>query len=142
MIVMTYTAARVKQEIAKEGILPFPRFFAQNTDLSLGRVLKALQSKGHFGSLLKTGSWLSPEHHSEKTPVGAFVLHFLSCLILISATWSMEPDKAYELLTTLSVYVINCFFGFFVGLGILILRWKGPPDTEICTDENGKQQQQ
>lgn len=133
MIVMTYTAARVKQEIAKEGILPYPRFFAQNTDLSLGRLLAWLRRRGHLASLLQK-SWLLPEHHSEKTPVGAFVLHFLSCLILIFATWGMTPDAAYELLTTLCVYVLNCFFGFWVGLGILILRWKGPPESAACDE--------
>lgn len=140
MIVMTYTAARVKQEIAKEGILPYPHFFAQNTDLSLGRLLAWLRAKGLFARLLQK-SWLLPEHHSEKTPVGAFVLHFLSCLILIFATWGMRPDAAYELLTTLSVYVINCFFGFWVGLGILILRWKGPPETEEVGAGGGKDEE-
>jgi hypothetical protein len=129
MIVMTYTAARVKQEIAKEGILPYPKFFAQNTDLSLGRLLNWLRNKGIFPKLLRT-SWLRPEHHSEKTPVGAFVLHFLSCLILIFSTWGLSPDDAYNLLTTLSVYVINCFFGVFIGLGVLILRFKGPPPSD------------
>lgn len=32
IVVMTYTAARVKQEIAKEGILPGRRFFASNKE--------------------------------------------------------------------------------------------------------------
>lgn len=139
MIVMTYTAARVKQEVAKEGILPYPKFFAQNTDLSLGRVLKWLRHKGYFSRLLAK-SWLLPEHHSEKTPAGAFVLHFFSCLILIFATWGMTPDAAYDLLTTLSVYVINCFFGFFIGLGILILRWKGPPDIQSSSFASGAEE--
>jgi amino acid transporter len=128
IIVMTYTAARVKQEIAKEGILPFPKFFAQNTDMSLGRVLHWLQNKGWFGALLRS-RWLSPQEHTEKTPVGAFVLHFFSCLVLIFSTWSMAPDAAYTLLTSLSSYVINGFFGSLLGLGILILRFKGPPQT-------------
>jgi hypothetical protein len=54
MIVMTYTAARVKQEIAKEGILPYPRFFAQNTDLSLGRLLAWLRANvGQYRSAMR-----------------------------------------------------------------------------------------
>lgn len=134
MIVMTYTAARVKQEVAKEGILPYAKFFAQNTDLSLGRLLHWFRRNGWFPSLLRK-RWLLPENHSEKTPIGAFFLHFFSCLILIFATWGMKADDAYDLLTTLSVYVINCFFGFFVGLGILILRFKGPPPSQVVEEE-------
>lgn len=134
MIVMTYTAARVKQEVAKEGVLPYAKFFAQNTDLSLGRLLQWFRRKGWFASLLRQ-SWLLPENHSEKTPIGAFFLHFFSCLILIFATWGMKADAAYDLLTTLSVYVINCCFGFFVGLGILVLRFKGPPPTAAVDED-------
>ncbi|KAK7416811.1 hypothetical protein QQX98_005004 [Neonectria punicea] len=128
IIVMTYTAARVKQEIAKEGIIPYAKFFAQDTDMSLGRVLSWFQKKGWFSSLLHI-RWFSPEEHSERTPVGAFVLHLASCLILVFATWGMTPDNAYTLLTSLSAYVINAFFGTFLGLGILILRLRGPPVT-------------
>ncbi|KAK2017262.1 high-affinity methionine permease [Colletotrichum eremochloae] len=128
IIVMTYTAARVKQEIAKEGILPWPKFFAQNTDMSIGRLIRWFQKKGWFISLHRV-RWLSPEHHTERTPVGALVLHFVSCVILIFATYGMKPDKAYTLLTSLSSYVINAFIGTFLGLGILILRFRGPPRT-------------
>ncbi|GKT65174.1 high-affinity methionine permease [Colletotrichum tofieldiae] len=121
IIVMTYTAARVKQEIAKE-------FFAQNTDMSIGRLIRWFQKKGWFVSLHRI-RWLSPEHHSERTPVGALVLHFVSCVILIFATYGIEPTPAYNLLTSLSAYVINAFIGTFLGLGILILRFRGPPIT-------------
>ncbi|KAF4972145.1 hypothetical protein FSARC_1220 [Fusarium sarcochroum] len=130
IIVMTYTAARVKQEIAKEGIIPYAKFFAQDGDISVGRLLHWLKKKGMFSSLLST-RWLSPEDHRERTPVGAFVLHLCSCFILIFATWGMNYTNSYTLLTSLSAYVINAFFGIFLGLGILILRFKGPPRTDI-----------
>ncbi|ENH63944.1 High-affinity methionine permease [Fusarium oxysporum f. sp. cubense race 1] len=129
IIVMTYTAARVKQEIAKEGIIPYAKFFAQDGDISLGRLLSWLKKRGMFSSLLST-RWLSPEDHRERTPVGAFVLHLTSCFILIFATWGMNYFNSYTLLTSLSAYVINAFFGIFLGLGILILRFKGPPQTD------------
>ncbi|KFA80227.1 hypothetical protein S40288_07930 [Stachybotrys chartarum IBT 40288] len=130
--VMTYTATRVKAQIAKTGIIPFPKFFGQNTDLSLGRVLYWLQRKGYFPSLFKL-KWFSPEYHSEKTPFGALLLHFAFCLILILSTWSLEPNAAYNLLTSLSSYVINGFMGTFLGLGILILRFRGPPAASVLT---------
>ncbi|KAF5665146.1 high-affinity methionine permease [Fusarium heterosporum] len=129
IIVMTYTAARVKQEIAKEGVIPYAKLFAQDGDISLGRLLSWFQKKGMFSSLLST-RWLSPEDHRERTPVGAFLLHLTSCFILLFATWGMKYGDAYTLLTSLSAYVINAFFGIFLGLGILILRFKGPPRTD------------
>ncbi|EFQ31979.1 high-affinity methionine permease [Colletotrichum graminicola M1.001] len=142
IIVMTYTAARVKQEIAKEGILPWPKFFAQNTDMSIGRLIRWFQKKGWFVSLHRV-RWLSPEHHTEKTPVGALVLHFVSCVILIFATYGIQPTTAYTLLTSLSAYVINAFIGTFLGLGILILRFRGPPRTvaEDDASTNGRDSQ-
>jgi amino acid transporter len=134
IIVMTYTAARVKQEIAKEGIIPFAKFFAQNKDLSLGRLLRWFHHKGYFSSLLRF-KWFSPEEHSEKTPVGALLLHLLSCLVLIMATWSLDPDTAYTLLTSLSSYLINAVSGTFLALGILILRFRGAsPTTSAGSD--------
>jgi hypothetical protein len=136
IIVMTYTAARVKQEIAKEGVIPFPRFFAQSTDMSLGRLLRAMQKKGWFTSILSS-RWLSPEAHREKTPVGALILHCLSCVVLIFATWGLPVDTAYSILTSLSSYVINGIIGTFIGLGILILRFKGPANT-VATTEKGQ----
>ena len=125
VIIMTFTAARMKQEIAKEGILPFARFFAQDEDLSLGRLLRWLRGRGWFASVLRH-RWLSPEAHQEKTPVGAFVLHFGSCIVLILATSQLKPDDAYNVLTSAWVYLFPAFFGFFIAVGILILRFKGP----------------
>ncbi|KAI9152033.1 High-affinity methionine permease [Paramyrothecium foliicola] len=137
IIVMTYTAARVKQEIAKEGIIPFAKFFAQNKDLSLGRLLRWFHRRGHFSFLMRL-KWLAPEEHSDKTPVGALVLHLLSCIILILATWGLEPDTAYTLLTSLSSYLINAFSGTFLALGILILRIRGISASNMIGADEGE----
>lgn len=111
IIVMTYTATRVKQEIAKTGILPYSKFFADNRDFSVGRFLRWLRDdKQKFTSVLRDG-FLSPEQHSEKTPIGAFLLHIASCVILLFATAGMSGDNAYGLLTKLYAYVINAFNG-------------------------------
>lgn len=129
IIVMTYTAARVKQEIAKSGILPYSKFFADNRDFSVGRVLRWVRDdKKKFTSILRDGL-LSPEQHSEKTPIGAFLLHIGSCIILVFATAGMTSDEAYVLLTRLYAYVINAFNGILLSLGILFLRFLGPPTT-------------
>ncbi|EXJ54526.1 hypothetical protein A1O7_09866 [Cladophialophora yegresii CBS 114405] len=126
IIVMTYTAARVKQEIAKEGLLPWPRFFGQNKDLSFGRLLRWAQRNETisklFGSILRL-RWLAPEHHSERTPVGALVLHLLTCIILLFATYGATPQTAYLLLTGIAAYVVNACFGSLLAAGILYLRF-------------------
>lgn len=127
IVVMTYTAARVKQEIAKNGILPFAKFFAHNSDVSVGHVLKWIQRKGWFRSIMKF-RWFSPEEHMEKTPVGALILHELSCIILICITLALSANNAYTILVNLAAYVIYAFFGALLGLGILILRFAGPPE--------------
>lgn len=129
IIVMTYTAARVKQEIAKTGILPYSKFFADNRDFSVGRLLRWVRDDKHkFTSILRNG-FLSPEQHSEKTPIGAFLLHIGSCIILLFATAGMTGDNAYNLLTRLYAYLINAFNGVLLSSGMLILRFLGPPVT-------------
>lgn len=126
IIVMTYTAARMKQEIAKEGFLPFSKFFAQSRDWSLGRLLFWLESTERMKWLTK---WLIPENHSEPTPVGALILHLLSCIILIFATWNLSADAAYTLLSGFISYLVTAFFGFLLSLGLLKLRIRGPCST-------------
>jgi amino acid transporter len=131
IIVMTYTAARVKQEVAKEGILPWPKFFGQNKDFSLGRFLRwAQRTKAinrPFHRILRM-RWLAPEEHSERTPVGALFLHLVTCIILLLATYGRQPDDAYKILTGLAAYVVNGCFGTLLAAGILYLRFKESRD--------------
>jgi len=123
IIVMTYTAARMKQEIAKQGFLPYPQFFGRNTDLSIGRLTEYLRSKA--GMSLR---FITPENHRDPTPVGALVLHLASCIVLIFATVGMTTShEAYSLLTGLAAYLVTAFFGSFLALGILLLQIFGPP---------------
>lgn len=84
IVVMTFIAARVKQEIAKEGILPFPKFFGQTKNLSFGRFLNRIQSDKHsflnrmFHWLLKQ-PWLDPQEHSQETPLGSKYFPRINC---------------------------------------------------------------
>ncbi|KAI9767776.1 MAG: hypothetical protein M1840_005457 [Geoglossum simile] len=122
IIVVTFTAARVKQEIAKEGMIPWPKFFAQNYDFSLGRVLRWARRTQATNRLLGM-RWLAPENHSERTPVGTLLLHLVACTILLFATYGQQPRDAYYLLTSQTVYVINGCFGTLLAAGILYLRF-------------------
>jgi hypothetical protein len=127
IIVTTYTAARMKQEIAKQGFVPFARFFAMNADVSIGRLVIYLRQKSWWIPFFS-----SPEEHREATPVGALVLHMVACIVLIWSTYGLRPADAYGVLTNFSAYLITAFFGMFLALGILILRFYGPPATEAA----------
>lgn len=118
----------MKQEIAKEGILPFAKFFAQSTNLSFGRFLKWIQSDKHsfinkrFHWLLKQ-KWLDPREHSQETPFGALFLHWSFTTIMIIGTIQLQPSTAYGLLVDLYSYTVVAVFGFAIAVGMLKLRF-------------------
>jgi amino acid transporter len=108
IIVMTYTAARVKQEIAKEGILPFRRMLANSKRSIVIPVRKLWKSKY--------------ETLPEEVPVGALILHFTMSILLILGTWPLTTPDTYSLLVDLYSYSIDATFGVCVGFGLLFLR--------------------
>ncbi|KAF0638008.1 hypothetical protein FPSE5266_10875 [Fusarium pseudograminearum] len=151
IVVMTYTAARMKQEIAKQGFLPFTCFFARNRDVSLGKFLMWLEGgerkttnqgvvdtqgndarnvTGNRKPRSRFFKFFNPSNHIEKTPVGALVLHFISCIVLILATYNTSAGNAYSILSGLAAYLTSALFGFLLSLGILILHFRGPPITQ------------
>ncbi|KFY45977.1 hypothetical protein V494_00677 [Pseudogymnoascus sp. VKM F-4513 (FW-928)] len=109
IVVMTYTAARVKQEIAKEGILPFRAFLSRSYP-SVRIPIRAL-----WGSKRPT--------LREDVPLPALVLHFSVSVILILATWRLTTAATYTLLVDLYSYTIDAAFGAFVGFGLLYMRF-------------------
>lgn len=100
----------MKQEIAKEGILPWSRFFAENRNFR----------------------WLFWRHrhraeqehqqHGEATPIGALLLHWVFSLIMILASFALSPINSYRLYVNLYSFSIDAMFGFVVGGGLLYLR--------------------
>lgn len=135
VVVWTFTAARMKQEIAKQCYLPFSKFFAMEKDISLGRFLLWLEGS-KTRSERRRISFLNPSNHREKTPVGAFALHLISCIILICATFGIESNDAYITLSSLFSYLLAAWFGAFLALGILILHIRGPPATQPVQTPN------
>jgi hypothetical protein len=127
-MVMTFVAARVKQEIAKEGVLPFAKYFGSNTNLSIGRFLARIQRKDssfatrHLGWLLKR-RWMSVTEHSQETPFGALTLHWLFTIVMIIATIRLKPASAYVLLVNLYTYTVVSCFGCLLSIGMLRLRF-------------------
>jgi len=128
IVVMTFTASRVKQEIAKEGILPWPKFFGQSKDLSFGRLLTWIGKDNHtfvndkFHWLLRQ-PWLNPREHTQETPFGALFLHWLFTIFMILVTIHLSPTDAYGVLVNLYSYTVVAVFGFAIAVGMLKLRF-------------------
>lgn len=101
---MTFTLSRVKQEIAKEGVIPFAKFFGENRTLF-----------ARYRS--KNGS-----DPPEPTPLGALFLHWLCAVVLILITWPMQPSAAYRILGNLYVYLIDVVPTCVLAIGMLCLR--------------------
>ena len=117
---MKLTVSKVKQEIAKEGVLPFSLFFATSTTTPYA-YLKAK----FFPSRLRS----SQQSHPEQSPVAALLLHWIFSVILIGATSGNIPSVAYVILVSLYSYAIVVIVGFFVATGLLYLRLIHPDRT-------------
>lgn len=118
VIVSTYTAARVKQEIAKEGILPFSKLIARNYD-ALSRITNCFRRRPSQKSLAANG-W---ESLHEKTPLAALLLHCFFSLLIIFCTWGVSsPPSAYAVVLGIYSYVIDAVMAVTIGVGLLCLR--------------------
>lgn len=103
----------MKQEIAKEGILPFSLFFATGRTTFVARMLARWQHR----VAAQTAT-----DHLEQTPIPALGLHWVSSVFLITITSFLKPHTAYNLLTSLYSYVIVILLGFVVSGGLLLLH--------------------
>jgi len=108
ILVFTYTAARVKQEIAKEGIIPFRRFFASSIKSARIPIRKL------WGSKLET--------LPEDIPFGALILHFSMSVLLVLGTWQLTAFATYSLLVDLYSYTIEATFSTIIGFGLVYQR--------------------
>jgi hypothetical protein len=117
----------VKQEIAKEGVLPWLKFFGSNKNFSFGRFLAWIQSSDNLASRnfawLLQQPWMDPREHSQETPVGALFLHWTFTVVMILVTNHLSPTDAYNFLVNLYSYTIPAIFGFLVAIGMLKLRF-------------------
>jgi hypothetical protein len=126
VIVFTFTAARVKQEVAKEGIFPFSLYLASSYDFSFRHGFRRLPAH-------KAGHHL----HTQKAPAAALALHWTVTTILILAcvlgtaaetatqgTFSHLPG--YSLLVMAYAYGLDIIWFTIIGVAMLRLRlWPG-----------------
>jgi hypothetical protein len=103
----------VKQEIAKEAILPYSLFFATGRTTFVARILARWQHR--------TPNETATDH-LEQTPIPALGLHWCSSIFLIAITAFLKPRTAYNVLTSLYSYVIVILIGFLVSGGLLLLH--------------------
>ncbi len=135
VIVFTFTAARVKQEVAKEGVLPFSLYLASGYEFSLRHGFRRLPAHAAGHSL-----------HTKKAPAAALALHWTVTTVLILAavlgtaaangatteegTFSHLPG--YSLLVTASTYGLDMIWFCVIGFAMLWLRlWPGREWREI-----------
>jgi Amino acid permease len=119
VIVQTFTAARVKQEIAKEGILPYSAFFARNFDLR--SLFGGRRGKGPVSQPGGGGGGCMVARTGE-TPAGAFLLHWAFAVLLIVASIPQRANDTYKTYVAVYSYTVDALFGCLVGAGLLYLR--------------------
>lgn len=128
LVIMTFTASRgtslapiltsslivhcntVKQEIAKEGVLPFSKFFAMSNITP-------------FAWMKGKAQLPSSSEEDERSPMPALFLHWVFTMLLIAATSSLAPSVAYQVLVSLYSYTIVAMGGFLTAGGLLYLHW-------------------
>ena len=91
----------VKQEIAKEGVLPFSAFWRSEYRSPFRRLFRPIPPVGGF---------------EERTPVPALFLHWLSSLILVLAP---PAGNTYTIFTRLYSFMTLAWFGVFLAGGLL-----------------------
>lgn len=109
--VTTFTAVRIKQEIAKEGILPKSLYIAASYTTPYGMFQK----------------WFSKrplrEDEIDKAPTLAFSLHWFSSVFLIAVMAPLaDTRESYLILTSLYSYSVNTLIGFWVSVGLIIVK--------------------
>jgi hypothetical protein len=118
----------VKQAIAKEGIVPSAKFFAQTKNLSFGRLTYWIRSDRHMFitknlDWLLRQRWMDPLQHSQETPVGALFIHWLFTIIMILVTIRLNPIDAYGIVVNIYSYTVVAVLGFAIAMGMLKLRF-------------------
>ncbi|KAL2127849.1 hypothetical protein VTI74DRAFT_10088 [Chaetomium olivicolor] len=128
VIVFTFTAARVKQEIAKEGVLPFSLQLASSYEFHWRRWPYFSRLPDHTGT-----NYL----HAEKAPAGALALHWtVTTVFILGAVLGTSAETAtdgtfshlpgYSFLLTAYAYAFAVFWFTVIGVGMMYLRlWPG-----------------
>lgn len=112
ILAMTYTASRVKQEIAKEGIIPRSLFFSAS-----------YTTPYHWWKVRRVEP-NDDDPDADHTPMPALLLHWLASMFMIAVTSMLESAVAYNFLVSLYSYTLMIMTGFFTAAGLVYLGFK------------------
>ena len=123
VIVFTFTAARVKQEVAKEGVLPFSLFFASSYSFSFRHGFRRMPP-----------SRSSYQLHTSRAPAAALALHWaVTCILIIAVVFgtaraptAFAHVPAYYLVLAAYAYGLDIIWFSCIGVAMVVLRlWPG-----------------
>lgn len=104
----------MKQEIAKEGVLPFSIFFATSSATPYAWIKERI-----WPSSRQPGS---ERPAAEESPAAALLLHWFFSVLLVGCTAANDPSVAYTVLVALYSYTLVIVVGFLVAAGLLYLK--------------------
>ncbi|KAK0754354.1 amino acid/polyamine transporter I [Schizothecium vesticola] len=126
LLAQTYTASRVKQEIAKEGILPHWMWFAESRDTLHARWSRRNQANANVDAnadINANANANAARASAEQAPYAATLLHWVFEVFLVLVVGlSLPPNKAYNFLTYIYTFVIVGILGFLTVCGLLYLK--------------------
>ena len=113
-LAQTFTGSRVKQEIAKEGILPWSHQLSADSMTLIARLTTPQDRR------------FSPDHiddHPEQTPLMATLLHWALTVLLVAVVGgALPPTQAYKMLSYVKAYTIIGVMGLLTCGGLLYLK--------------------
>jgi len=128
IIVMTFTASRVKQELAKEGILPWSLFFSTGRTTATSWLRSRVQ-KGRYQAQPTSEKSADdpPPNPLEQSPIAALGLQWLSSLFLLAVTAGLSVkfsvSAQYNFLIALYSYVLVILVAFCTTTGLLYSKY-------------------
>jgi amino acid transporter len=147
LLAQTYTASRVKQEIAKEGILPYSLWFAKSHDTLWALWCRRGHGQENTDAAVVADANAGPnrDREGEQAPFAATLLHLgFEVLLVLLVGLSLRPNTAYNFLTYIYTYVIVSLLGFLTVCGLAYLkydawRWPRPevPGSASATPADG-----
>lgn len=117
LLAQTYTASRVKQEVAKEGILPWSLTLGAASDTIFARLGSSAEDRPREPTMA------TMDGHLEQAPIAATALHWaFEVTLTMSVGIPLDVSVAYNVLTYMYTYTIIVLLGFLTVGGLLYLK--------------------
>src|SRR5438045_2473341 len=115
ILAQTFTASRVKQEIAKEAILPWSLQLASGSNSLLSRLSSSSRDR--------KPAYRDMDNHLEQVPMWATFLHWIfEILLVLLFGIPLKLSASYRALTFLKTFSIVIVFGLLTVLGLAYLK--------------------